>query len=521
MGAEVFKKVFCTAVSALLFTAGVPFTASAADQQYVGNIKGYDYEWWNMNGTGEFSMEPQAGSFTCAWNNVENCIAFMGKRFDSQEKNYKDLGKIAFSYDLEIFPRGNVTFGAYGWTQNPLTEYYIINGWGDWRPSPNGKDLYSGTAVVNGYEYDVFRLYRFNQPTISGNRSFPSYYSVRTESSSQNNKNNYIKDVVDISKHFDSWEALGFDTSGTFYEAMFYVEGFRSSGTAVLKDIHIGIGADNTPVQVKSNPYYDPQAASDVSEPYAHTDLRGDVNCDGAIDVFDLTPLRKAILRVIFDDGDVPESADVNDDGDVNVADLVCLQRYLLGAEKTLDTETSAITDVTTATTTTTAASSASNTSAEKESYDFNAQYIFTHARKLFDYEDFPKTRIIGSRAELDEYIAENDENYDFYDKQNWFSDFSVPFSEAVEKYSDEWFETHKLVIILFRESFTNTKCHQVTKVAKDKIEIKRLKNGGDMAICHWHFLVEADKDADINDDFEVVVTDPPIVSDPSVIFNW
>jgi hypothetical protein len=28
------------------------------------------------------------------------------------------------------------------------------------------------------------------------------------------------------------------------------------------------------------------------------------------------------------------------------------------------------------------------------------------------------------------------------------------------------------------------------------------------MAMCQWHFLIELDKNADINDDFEVVVTD-------------
>ena len=64
------------------------------------------------------------------------------------------------------------------------------------------------------------------------------------------------------------------------------------------------------------------------------SELPGDINCDGAIDVFDLVPLRKAILEMIADNAAVPANSDVNNDGDVNVSDLVCLQKFILGAEK-------------------------------------------------------------------------------------------------------------------------------------------------------------------------------------------
>ena len=78
----------------------------AADQQILGNIGGYDYEMWNQDGQGQASMEPSAGSFTCSWSNIENFLARMGKEFDSQQKNYKDLGNITLSYDVEYTPRG-------------------------------------------------------------------------------------------------------------------------------------------------------------------------------------------------------------------------------------------------------------------------------------------------------------------------------------------------------------------------------------------------------------------------------
>ena len=60
----------------------------------------------------------------------------------------------------------------------------------------------------------------------------------------------------------------------------------------------------------------------------------GDINCDGVTDVFDLIPLRKAILEIIANNVSAPANSDVNSDGTVNVADLVCLQRFILGAEE-------------------------------------------------------------------------------------------------------------------------------------------------------------------------------------------
>ena len=64
--------------------------------------------------------------------------------------------------------------------------------------------------------------------------------------------------------------------------------------------------------------------------------MRGDTNEDGIVDVFDLAPLRRGILKMMSGAGSPPANSDVNGDGVVNVADLVCLQKYLLGAEKLL-----------------------------------------------------------------------------------------------------------------------------------------------------------------------------------------
>ena len=74
----IFKKFVSVGLSAAMLTAGIPSAPSlvqAADQQTRGSIGGYDYEMWNQNYTGQASMNPSAGSFTCSWSGIENFLA--------------------------------------------------------------------------------------------------------------------------------------------------------------------------------------------------------------------------------------------------------------------------------------------------------------------------------------------------------------------------------------------------------------------------------------------------------------
>ena len=74
----------------------------------------------------------------------------------------------------------------------------------------------------------------------------------------------------------------------------------------------------------------------DVKEPYimSHEVLVvGDLNYDGVVDVFDMCLMRRGYIHG-WDDGLKEYLADMNDDGDFTVADLVWLQKWLLGVIK-------------------------------------------------------------------------------------------------------------------------------------------------------------------------------------------
>ncbi|WP_303796033.1 glycoside hydrolase family 11 protein, partial [Ruminococcus flavefaciens] len=232
------KKILSGTVSALMIATSIPTVASAADQQTRGNIGGYDYEMWNQNGQGQASMNPSAGSFTCSWSNIENFLARMGKNYDSQKINYSKLNGITLTYDVEYTPKGNSYMCVYGWTRNPLMEYYIVEGWGDWRPPGNDGEN-KGTVTLNGNTYDIRKSMRYNQPSLEGTSTFPQYWSVRQTSGSANNQTNYMKGTIDVSKHFDAWSQAGLDMSGKLYEVSLNIEGYRSNGSANVKSVTV------------------------------------------------------------------------------------------------------------------------------------------------------------------------------------------------------------------------------------------------------------------------------------------
>lgn len=124
------------------------------------------------------------------------------------------------TYSADYNPNGNSYLGVYGWTTDPLIEYYIIDSWGSWRPP--GTDVI-GTVQADGGTYEIYRSERVNQPSILGNTTFWQYWSVRTEKRTSG--------TITVKPHFDAWADFGL-TLGDFYEVSMLVEGYHSSGNA-------------------------------------------------------------------------------------------------------------------------------------------------------------------------------------------------------------------------------------------------------------------------------------------------
>ncbi|MCW3789004.1 glycoside hydrolase family 11 protein [Plebeiibacterium sediminum] len=194
---------------------------------------GFRYELWNQYAQGNACMTIGAGALFCGeWSGIENYLARRGLSYD-KTKEHQEIGHFFATYNCDYKPSdlsGNSYLSVYGWTVDPLIEYYIIEDWCRWIPSMDKNAKFKGTVEVNGSVYDIYENTRVNQPSIEGNTTFQQYFSIR--------KDKRYSGKIDISAHFKKWEELGMDM-GKLYEVSFVVEGYKSNGSFEFKELDV------------------------------------------------------------------------------------------------------------------------------------------------------------------------------------------------------------------------------------------------------------------------------------------
>ncbi|KAK3052405.1 hypothetical protein LTR09_006615 [Extremus antarcticus] len=125
---------------------------------------------------------------------------------DFADVDYVDLGTGAYSVDWSNPPGGNFVIGKgwqpardlkvnytasfsttgaaylalYGWTTNPLVEYYVIEAMGNHNPSDNISSTQYGCVTSDGGTYEIWQKKRINAPSIQDDHTdFEEYWSVR------------------------------------------------------------------------------------------------------------------------------------------------------------------------------------------------------------------------------------------------------------------------------------------------------------------------------------------------------
>ncbi|MBP5579988.1 MAG: hypothetical protein J6X56_11070 [Ruminococcus sp.] len=137
------------------------------------------------------------------------------------------------------------------------------------------------------------------------------------------------------------------------------------------------------------------------------------------------------------------------------------------------------------------------------QSYDFNAQYIRTNC--YGGNVSYPQKKLITSRSELDSYIEEYWENA----KKRWSGSYDDDeFIKAAAKYDDNWFSTHKLMLVVL-ETGSGSHRYNVVQVGGIGVTIERkLPQIETCDMAEWHILIEVDKDVYVNSDFMVSTYD-------------
>ncbi|OAL04642.1 endo-1,4-beta-xylanase B [Phaeosphaeriaceae sp. SRC1lsM3a] len=212
-----FTAIVTSALALLPGAIAAPSGLGEAGVTSLSTRQNSPWQWWT-EGSGQFSCQQQGGGkYSCSWSGQQGGGMVAGTGWGAGRKTVKYSG----TYN----PKGPGYLSLYGWTRNPLVEYYIVESWDVLAPGEPW--TLRGNFTSQGNNYAFYTAQRVNKPSIEGSRTFTQYFSVRSEAEK---KTGSVSGSINTGDHFDFWASKGY-RMGNFEQNMFFVTEAFANGT--------------------------------------------------------------------------------------------------------------------------------------------------------------------------------------------------------------------------------------------------------------------------------------------------
>jgi endo-1,4-beta-xylanase len=163
-----------------------------------------------------------AGNFQINYSNVGDVVGGKGWKPGAARTINYNVGSLTGNYDF---------VGVYGWTQNPLVEYYVVEkGLVPWDYAENGgpRGVKINTISADGHTYTFSKHRRINGANITGvNGDFWQYIDNWGGQTFNGNKS------INMSAHINNWRSKGPVGFGSYDYQVFGLEAFNNKSGSI------------------------------------------------------------------------------------------------------------------------------------------------------------------------------------------------------------------------------------------------------------------------------------------------
>ena len=188
------------AATAMVAAPGIAHAATCSNQ--TGTNNGYYYQMWSAGqGSACITVGSGGNSYSTTWSGIGDFVAGVGWSPGSNQT-------VSFNGNLSA-SGGTSLVSLYGWSTNPLVEYYVID---DYVGSPPTAGTYMGQVTSDGGTYNIYKHQQVNQPSIQGTATFEQYLAIRTSPVSSG--------TISTQNFFTAWASHGMNLGTLNYQIL-------------------------------------------------------------------------------------------------------------------------------------------------------------------------------------------------------------------------------------------------------------------------------------------------------------